>query len=87
MAHTACVIDQYVVIFGGLNSNTTTLVSNDLYVLSLDGNTNAILPDTNQNRKARSNAENSSTINSNIQDTNGNFKPHVQKLSKEALEV
>jgi len=45
MAHTACVIDQYVVIFGGLNSSSTSLVSNDLYVLSLDGNTNAILSD------------------------------------------
>ena len=41
MAHSAVQFNQFVVLFGGL-SNEKQLVSNDLYVLSLDGNLGAI---------------------------------------------
>ena len=44
MAHSAVIIDQFVVIFGGLNKETNSLISNDLYVLCLNGVTNALLP-------------------------------------------
>ena len=44
MAHSAVVIDQFVVVFGGLNKENNNLISNDLYVLSLNGVTNALLP-------------------------------------------
>ena len=44
MAHSAVVIDQFVVVFGGLNKITNGLISNDLYVLCLNGNANALLP-------------------------------------------
>lgn len=44
MAHSAVVIDQFVVLFGGLNKVTNGLISNDLYVLCLNGITNALLP-------------------------------------------
>lgn len=44
MAHSAVVIDQFVVIFGGLNKETNNLISNDLYVLCLNGSTQALLP-------------------------------------------
>ena len=44
MAHSAVVIDQFVVVFGGLNKETNNFISNDLYVLCLNGNTNALLP-------------------------------------------
>ena len=44
MAHSAVVIDQFVVVFGGLNRITNGLISNDLYVLCLNGNANALLP-------------------------------------------
>ena len=43
MAHSAVIIDQFVVVFGGLNKDTNNLISNDLYVLSLNGVTNALL--------------------------------------------
>jgi hypothetical protein len=36
MAHSAVALDQFVVLFGGLGTDQT--VSNDLYVLCLDGN-------------------------------------------------
>lgn len=36
LAHTAVIIDSYVVVFGGLNSNKNSLISNDIYVLCLD---------------------------------------------------
>jgi len=41
MAHSAVQLNQFVILFGGL-SNDNQLVSNDLYVLSLDGNLGAI---------------------------------------------
>jgi hypothetical protein len=41
MAHSAVQLNQFVVLFGGL-SNDNQLVSNDLYVLSLDGNLGGI---------------------------------------------
>lgn len=44
MAHSAAVIDQFVVVFGGLNKQTNNLISNDLYVLCLNGVSNALLP-------------------------------------------
>ena len=44
MAHSAVIIDQFVVVFGGLNKETNSLISNDLYVLCLNGITNALLP-------------------------------------------
>jgi len=44
MAHSAVVIDQFVVVFGGLNKENNNLISNDLYVLCLNGVTNALLP-------------------------------------------
>ena len=46
MAHSAVVIDQFVVVFGGLNKQTNNLISNDLYVLCLNGVSNALLPKT-----------------------------------------
>lgn len=44
MAHSAVIIDQFVVVFGGLNKDSNNLISNDLYVLCLNGITNALLP-------------------------------------------
>ena len=44
MAHSAVIIDQFVVIFGGLNKETNNLISNDLYILCLNGVTNALIP-------------------------------------------
>ena len=44
LAHSAVILDQFVIIFGGFNSKLGTLISNDLYVLSLNGESNAILP-------------------------------------------
>lgn len=44
MAHSAVIIDQFVVVFGGLNKETNSLISNDLYILCLNGVTNALLP-------------------------------------------
>lgn len=44
MAHSAVIIDQFVVVFGGLNKETNSLISNDLYILCLNGITNALLP-------------------------------------------
>ena len=46
MAHSAVIMDQFVVLFGGLNKTSSkkgTLISNDMFVLSLNGITNAIL--------------------------------------------
>lgn len=46
MAHSAIIMDQFVVLFGGLNKTSSkkgTLISNDMFVLSLNGITNAIL--------------------------------------------
>lgn len=39
MAHSAVQLSQYLILFGGLNSTNfeKQLISNDLYVLSLDG--------------------------------------------------
>lgn len=70
MAHTACILDQYVVLFGGLNSNTNFLVSNDLYVLSLDGNTHSILPkDSALNESSSSKKKNGHDMSSNTERT------------------
>ena len=44
MAHSAVVIDQFVVLFGGYNKVTNSLISNDLYILCLNGISNALLP-------------------------------------------
>jgi hypothetical protein len=41
MAHSAVQYNQFLILFGGL-SNYNQLVSNDLYVLSLDGNLGGI---------------------------------------------
>ena len=41
MAHIAVQYNQFVIIFGGLGADSS-LISNDLYVLSLDGNLGAI---------------------------------------------
>lgn len=45
MAHSSVILDQFVTIFGGSNndSDQRSLISNDLFVLSLDGVTNAML--------------------------------------------
>jgi hypothetical protein len=45
MAHSSVILDQFVTIFGGLNndSDQRSLISNDLFVLSLDGITNGLL--------------------------------------------
>lgn len=37
LAHTSVILDSFIVIFGGLNSSSQTLVSKDFYVLSLNG--------------------------------------------------
>ena len=44
LAHSAVTLDQFVIIFGGYNSKNESLISNDLYILSLNGLTNSILP-------------------------------------------
>lgn len=44
LAHTAVIIDDYVVIFGGLNSQKNSLISNDVYLLCLTNDTDKILP-------------------------------------------
>jgi hypothetical protein len=41
MAHSAVALNQFVILFGGLIGDNQ-LVSNDLYVLSLDGNLGGI---------------------------------------------
>lgn len=41
MAHSAVALNQFIILFGGL-SNDNQLVSNDLFVLSLDGNLGGI---------------------------------------------
>lgn len=43
MAHSAVAFDQYIVLFGGLNSLKRHLISNDLFVLSLNGETGSII--------------------------------------------
>lgn len=45
LAHTACVIGTFVVVFGGLNSSKKSLITNDIYVLCLDKEVARILPD------------------------------------------
>jgi hypothetical protein len=70
MAHTACILDQYVVLFGGLNSNTNLLVSNDLYALSLDGLTHAVLPkEAGLNESSSSKKKNGHDMSSNTERT------------------
>ena len=44
-------LDQFVIIFGGFNSKAETLVSNDLYVLSLNGEYNAMLPKAHEKKQ------------------------------------
>lgn len=44
LAHTAVIIDQFIVIFGGLNSLKNTIISNDIYILCLNQVTDRILP-------------------------------------------
>lgn len=44
LAHTAVLIDSFVVLFGGLNSQKNSLISNDIYVLCLDRFTERIMP-------------------------------------------
>lgn len=44
LAHTAVIIDSFVVVFGGLNSQKNSLISNDIYVLCLEANTERIIP-------------------------------------------
>jgi len=41
MAHSAVSLNQFVVLFGGLSSDSS-VVQNDLFVLSLDGNMNGL---------------------------------------------
>jgi hypothetical protein len=45
MGHTSVIQNQFVVVFGGLNngSNHESMISNDLYVLSLDGSPGCML--------------------------------------------
>lgn len=38
------IIDSFVVVFGGLNSQRNSLISNDIYVLCLDGQLDRIFP-------------------------------------------
>lgn len=46
LAHTAAIFDQFVIIFGGMNSSQerNSLISNDLYVLCLNDLTERIFP-------------------------------------------
>ena len=44
LAHTAVIIDQFVIVFGGLNSQKNSLISNDIYVLCLNDETQKIIP-------------------------------------------
>jgi hypothetical protein len=90
MAHTACVLDQYVVLFGGLNKLTNLLVSNELFALSLDGNTNAILPLTPPQSapvSKKSGSQENCSGNENIKMKLRGDKPKIESMSKEAMEA
>ena len=51
LAHSAVILDQYVIVFGGFNSKIGTLISNDLYVLTLNGESNCILPKSQEKKQ------------------------------------
>jgi len=51
LAHTSVIFDQYVIVFGGLNSKKNSLLSNDIYVLCLDNFTDRILPPNSIDKK------------------------------------
>ena len=53
MGHSSVIQNQFIVVFGGLNNEPTSrsMISNDLYVLSLDGSLNAIFPNDIQKNK------------------------------------
>jgi hypothetical protein len=90
MAHTACVLDQYVVLFGGLNKLTNLLVSNEVFALSLDGNTNAILPKSPVQSAApskKSGSQENGSGTENIKMKLRGDKPKIESMSKEALEA
>jgi hypothetical protein len=89
MAHTACILDQYIVLFGGLNSNTTFLVSNDLYALSLDGQTHAVLPkDAALNESSSSKKKSGHDMSSNTDRTfNKNAPTSINKPSVSVKEI
>ena len=53
MAHTAVIIDSFVIVFGGLNSKKNSLISNDIYVLCLENNTERIYPTATSDKKVQ----------------------------------
>jgi hypothetical protein len=46
MGHSSVIQNQFVVVFGGMNNDSVhrNMISNDLYVLSLDGTLSCIVP-------------------------------------------
>lgn len=51
LAHVSCIVDDYVIIFGGLNSSRKALVSNDIYLLSLNGKFDYLFPQANGGKR------------------------------------
>jgi len=54
LAHTSVIIDSYVIVFGGLNSSRNSLISNDIYVLSLDNKTQKMIPEAKTKKSSTS---------------------------------
>ena len=50
LAHTAVIIDSYVVVFGGLNSLKNTLISSDIYILCLDNRIQKMIPPSKEKK-------------------------------------
>ena len=44
LAHVSCIVGDYVVVFGGLNSRRKALISNDIYLLNLNGQCDYLFP-------------------------------------------
>ena len=50
LAHTAVIIESYVVVFGGLNSLKNTLISSDIYILCLDNRVQKMIPPSKEKK-------------------------------------
>lgn len=53
MGHSSVIQNQFVVVFGGLNNGESgpSMITSDLYVLSLDGSLSSILPSDKPKKK------------------------------------
>ena len=80
MAHSAVIIDQFVVVFGGLNKEKNNLISNDLYILCLNGVTNALIPKEKQSiildeKKEKMLLKKQKTLKASVKESSMNFQP------------